>query len=105
MRPALRNPIVIVLLAVVVLAPLFELFDESGDMDQGNDFVLALLAAFMAIGLFLICRGVIDLLFRLFRLPVIGTTLQICIFFVGIRRIRPTASPPESFLLLGSLRI
>jgi hypothetical protein len=102
MRRLIRNPIVIVLVALVLLAPLFEFFDRSGDMEQGNDFVLALLCAVTAASLFLLCRRVVSFLLRSFRettgSPTAGKS-------VASRTIEVTASPPESLLLFGSLRI
>ena len=97
-----RNPILIILLAVVRLAPLFEFFDQSGDMEQGNDFVLALLCIFVATSLFLLCRSVIAYLFRLF---LIGINSPASVVPMADRSIEATASPPESLLLLSSLRI
>ena len=97
-----RNPILIILLAVVLLAPLFEFFDQSGDMEQGNDFVLALLCIFVATSLFLLCGSVIAYLFRLF---LIGINSPPSVVSMANRSIEATASPPESLLLLSSLRI
>src|SRR5881296_2920145 len=97
-----RGPILIILLAVVLLAPLFEFFDQSDDMEQGNDFVLALLCVFVATSLFLLCRRVIAFLFRLF---LIATNSPASVVSVANRLIEAAASPPESLLLLGSLRI
>src|SRR5437016_4428547 len=97
-----RNPILIILLAVVLLAPLFEFFDQSGDMEQGNDFVLALLCVFVATSLFLLCKSAIAFLFRFF---LIGANSPASVVVVANRSIDASASPPESLLLLGSLRI
>src|SRR2546430_4440426 len=97
-----RRPILIILLAVVLLAPLFEFFDQSGDMEQGNDFVLALLCVFMATSLFMLCRRVIAFVFRLF---LVATNVPVSVVSGASRSIEATASPPESLLLLGSFRI
>ena len=97
-----RSPILIILLAVVLLAPLFEFFDQSGDMEQGNDFVLALLCIFVATSLFLLCRRVIAFLFRLF---LIAVSAPASVVPMANRSIETTASPPGSLLLLSSLRI
>ena len=102
MRRLTRNPIVIVLLAVVLLAPLFEVFDQSGDMEQGNDFVLALLCVFTASSLFLLCKRVVSFLLRSLREITISPSAGM---LVAWRMIEVTVSPPESLLLLGSLRI
>ena len=102
MQRIIRNPIVLLLLAVVLLAPLFELFDRSDDMEQGSDFVLALLCVFIATGLFLLCRNVISLLFRLVRIAIISTTP---VLHWAKRSTEPTTSPPALLLLLGILRI
>src|SRR2546425_2672545 len=98
----MRSPILIILLAAVLLAPLFEFFDQSGDMEQGNDFVLALLWVFVATSLFLLCRRVIAFLFRLF---LIAINSPASVVSLANRSIEATASPPESLLLLSSLRI
>ena len=102
MQRIIQNPIVLLVLAVVLLAPLFEVFDRSDDMEQGSDFVLALLCVFMATGLFLLCRNVISLLFRLVRIAIISTTL---VHHWANRSTEATPSPPASLLLLGILRI
>ena len=102
MRRVARNPILIVLLALVLLAPLFELFDESRDMEQGNDFVLAILCVFVSAGLFLLCRRLLSVLFQLFLTARVS---PIKVFQAANRSIEATPSPPESLLLLNSLRI
>src|SRR5262245_29100014 len=100
-RAALR-PVLILALAVVLLAPIFELFDDGKDMEQGTDFVLMLLSLFLSIGLFTLCRGLVSLLFRLFVIAKIaerasGPPLD--------QSIEVAVSPPEFLAALGSLRI
>src|SRR5947208_10915560 len=95
----MRSRILIILLAVVLLAPLFEFFDQSGDMEQGNDFVLALLCVFMATSLFLLCRRVLAFLFRLFIIA--AKPPASVVPAVANRSIDASDSPPESLLLLG----
>src|SRR5262245_26052430 len=102
MQRLIRNPIVLLLLAVVLFAPLFEVFDRSDDVEQGSDFVLALLCAFMATGLFLLCRRVMAVLLRLFRIPRISAPSEL---YWTTRSTEATTSPPELFRLLGTLRI
>ena|SRR5206468_7953611 len=97
-----RNRILIVLLAVVLLAPLFELFDESDDIEQGNDFVLALLCVFVATSLFLLCRRLIAFLFSLIQITTIS---PVSVLHAPTRSVDATASPPESLLVLTALRI
>lgn len=62
-----RHIIIIALLAVVMLAPAFELFDQSDDLDQGTDFVFVLLLGFVSIGLIILCKGVTTLLLGMRR--------------------------------------
>ena len=57
-----RHIIIIVVLALVMLAPAFELFDESQDLDQGTDFVFVLLLGFVAIGLIILSKRAPSLL-------------------------------------------
>ena len=97
-----RNRILIVLLAVVLLAPLFELFDESDDIEQGNDFVLALLCVFVATSLFWLCRRLIAFLFSLIQITTIS---PVPVLHGPARSVDATASPPESLLVLTALRI
>jgi len=101
MRRVTRN-ILIVLLAVVLLGPLFEFFDQSNDMEQGDDFVLALLCVFVATSLFLLCRKMISALFRLFLIARISPVSEL---HAATRSIDAAASPPESVLVLSNLRI
>ena len=102
MRRVKRNLILIIFVAVVVFAPLFEVFDQSGDMYMGSDFVLALLCAFMATGLFLLCRRLFVALFRLLRIATISILSEL---HWANRFSEATPSPPQSLLLLGTLRI
>lgn len=103
MRRIARNLILVVLLAVVLFAPLFEIFDQSGDMDQGSDFVLTLLCVFMATGLFLLCRTIISFLFRFGRIVTIHIPSQVLRWTTRPTEAAP--SPPSSLLSFGSLRI
>jgi hypothetical protein len=64
---AQRHIIIIIVLALVMLAPAFELFDESEDLDQGTDFVFVLLLGFVSIGLIILCKSVLTLLLGLQR--------------------------------------
>jgi hypothetical protein len=98
-----RNRILIVVLAIVLLAPLFEVFDHSADMEQGNDFVLALLFMFVATSLFLLCKRMVSFLFRLSFMA--ATISPVSVRHAANRSIEASASPPQSFLSLGSLRI
>jgi hypothetical protein len=102
MRRSPRNLILIVLLAIVLLAPLFEFFDQTPDLDQNSDLVRALLCIFVGTSLCLICRRVISFLPRLFRMTVIPPVSAVR---TVIRTIEPTVSPPEPFSLLSTLRI
>lgn len=102
MRRIPRNLILIALLAIVLLAPLFEFFDQTPDLDQNSDLVRALLCIFVGTTLCLLCRRVISFLPRLFRMTVSPTISAID---SPNRAIEAAVSPPESFLLLGSLRI
>src|SRR5712692_1281237 len=64
MRRMTRNRIVIVLLAVVLIAPLLEFLDQGNDLNPDSDFVRALVCVFVAISLCLLCRGAISFLPR-----------------------------------------
>jgi drug/metabolite transporter (DMT)-like permease len=97
-----RRPVLILLVGLVLFAPLFEVFDRSADVEQGTDLVLVLLSAFVSIGLFVICKRMIGLLFWLFliaKIPVDASPL------FPNRSVRPEISPPECLILLGCLRI
>ena len=48
--------IIALLLGVVLLAPVFEFFDDGKDLEQGTDLVLMFLSLFVSIGLFTLCR-------------------------------------------------
>jgi len=102
MRRITRNRIVIVLLAVVLLAPLLEFLDQGNDLNPDSDFVRALVCVFVAISLCLLCRGAISFLPRLFR---IATIPSVSVLHAANGLIEAAAFAPESLLLLGSLRI
>ena len=92
----------IALVAVVLLAPTFELFDQGRDMEQGNDFVLALLCLFVTTSLFLLCRGIIWFLFGTFDA---GAISSIPATEPADRSTEATQSPPNLLLSIGNLRI
>jgi hypothetical protein len=50
--------IIIIVLGLVMLAPAFELFDQSQDLDQGTDFVFVLLLGFVSIGLIILSKRI-----------------------------------------------
>ena len=102
MRRITQNRIVIVLLAVVLLAPLFEFLDQGNDLNPDSDFVRALLCVFVAMSLCLLCRKAISFLPRLFR---IATIPSVSVLHAANGLIETAAFAPESLLLLGSLRI
>ena len=90
------------LLGVVLLAPLFECFDQSKDLEQGTDVVFVILSVFVSTGLFILCKRIACLPFRsLFIATVSADTL---IPFSN-RPLEVEISPPESLVVLGSLRI
>ena len=97
-----RHLILILLLGVVLLAPVFELFDQSEDLEQGTDFVLVLLSAFVSMGLFTLCKRIVCFLFRLLLIATVPTDTVIPFHN---RSIEVEISPPKSLVLLGSLRI
>ena len=97
-----RHAIVILLLGLVFLAPVFELFDHSQDLDQGTDLVFVLLCAFVSMGLFILCTRIIGFLFRLLLIATIP--LDTFIPFHN-RPLEVEIFPPESRALLGSFRI
>ena len=101
MHGKLRHPILILLLAIVLLAPVFEFFDQSQDMEQGTDLVLVLLCAFVSIGLFILCKRMIHFLFQLFIAAIPADAL----LPFRNRSVRIDVSPPECLVLRGSLRI
>ena len=102
MRRIPRHLILIVLLAIVLFAPLFEFFDQTPDLDQNSDLVRALLCIFAGTTLCLICRRVISFIPRLFRMTITPRPLTPV---TGIKAVEAAVSPPERFSLLGSLRI
>ena len=102
MQEIRRHPILILLVGVVLLAPAFEFFDQSQDLDQGTDLVLVLISAFASIGLFIICTRMICFLFRLWLIATIPID---ALFPVPNRSIRVEVPPPECLITLGSLRI
>ena len=97
-----RHAILILLLGLVLLAPVFELFDHTQDLEQGTDLVLVLLSAFVSMGLFILCKKIVCLLFRLLLIATVPADT-----FIPFRNrsIQVEVSPPESLALLGSLRI
>jgi hypothetical protein len=102
MRRIPRNLILIGLLAIVLLAPLFEFFDQTPDLDQNSDLVRALLCIFAGTSLCLICRRVMSFLPRLFRMTTIPPVSAVR---PALRTVDAAISPPEPLSLLGSLRI
>jgi hypothetical protein len=102
MRRSPRNLILIALLAIVLLAPLFEFFDQTPDLDQNSDLVRDLLCIFVGVTLCLLCRRLISFLPWLFRITLIPPVSEVD---TGIRTIEAAVSPPEFFLLLRTLRI
>jgi hypothetical protein len=102
MRRSPRSLILIALLAIVLLAPLFEFFDQTPDLDQNSDLVRDLLCTFVGITLCLLCRRLISFLPRLFRITLTPPVFDL---ETAIRAIEATVSPPECFLLLHTLRI
>ena len=101
MHQVRRHPIVIVLLGLVLLAPLFEFFDQSQDLEQGSDLVLVLLSVFASAGLFLLCKPVVSILVRSL---LAGIPAEASLPLLD-QSIRVEVSPPECLILLGSLRI
>jgi len=102
MQRRILRSVLILVLGLVLLAPVFELFDDSKDVEQGTDFVLALLCVFISIGLFTLCRRLVSLLFQLF---VIAKVAEQDLGSLLNQSIQVPVSPPESLALLGSLRI
>ena len=96
-----RHPILILLLAIVLLAPVFEFFDQSQDVDEGADLVLVFLSAFASIGLFILCKRMIYFLLQVFTAAIPAYAL----LPFRNRSVRIDVSPPECLALLGSLRI
>ena len=89
------------LLGVVLLAPLFECFDQSQDLEQGTDLVLVILSLFVSTGLFILCRRIVCFVFRLLLVATIPADA-----FVPLNRsIQVEVFPPECLMTLGSLRI
>ena len=102
MRRLPRHLILILVLGVILLAPLFEFFDEGQDLEQGTDFVLVLLATFMSTGLFVLCKRMFAFVVRVLVLETIPAD-PLVIF--SNRSIRVEISPPECPAMLGTLRI
>ena len=102
MQRRILRPILILVLGLVLLAPVFELFDDSNDVEQGTDFVLMFLAVFVSIGLFTLCRRLVSVLFQLF---IIAKLAEPAPGPLADESIRVAVSPPESLALLCSLRI
>ena len=102
MQCRILRSVLILVLGLVLLAPLFELFDDSKDVEQGTDFVLILLSIFVSIGLFTLCRRLVSLFFQLF---VIATIAEPASGFPPDQAIQVAVSPPESLAALGSFRI
>ena len=100
-RPILR-PLLVLLLGLVLLAPVFELFDDGKDVEQGTDFVLMFLAIFVSIGLFTLCTRLVSVLFQLFIIAKVAETAS---GLLADESLKVAVSPPESLALLGSLRI
>ena len=90
------------LLGVVLLAPLFECFDQSQDLEQGTDLVLVIFSVFVSTGLFILCKRMVCFLFRLLLIATIPADA-----FASLpnRSIQVEVSPPEYLMTLGSLRI
>ena len=102
MRGIPQHVIVILLLGFVLLAPLFEIFDQSQDIEQGTDFVLVLLCAFVSIGLFILCKTFVCVLVHLL---LIATVPADAFILLRNRSLEVEISPPKSLVLLGSLRV
>ena len=105
MRRAPRHLILILLLGlagVLLVAPIFECFDESNDLEQGTDIVLLVVSLFVATGLFILCRSIAHLIVGLPR----GATVpaDTAVLFLN-RSIQVEISPPKVLALLGGLRI
>src|SRR5437870_565326 len=102
MHRALLRPIIVLVLGLVLLAPVFELFDDGKDVEQGTDFVLMLLCIFVSIGLFTLCRRLVSLLFQLFIIAKVAEGVS---GSLPNQPIQVAVSPPKSLAALGSLRI
>lgn len=102
MRGVRRHPILILLVALVLFAPVFEFFDNTQDVDEGTDLVLVLLSAFASTGLFVICQRILCFLVGLFLVETIPADTLLP---YPNPSIRVEVSPPESLMQLGSLRI
>ena len=102
MHRELLRPIIVLVLGFVLLAPVFELFDDGKDVEQGTDFVLMLLCIFVSIGLFTLCRRLVSLLFQLF---IIAKVAEYVSGSLPNQPIQVAVSPPKSLAALGSLRI
>ena len=101
MRELLRHPIIVLLIGFVLLAPLFEAFDNSQDLVQRTDF-LVLLCVFVFTGLFILCKRTVTFLFQVL---VIALAPFVALTPYRNRSIRVEVSPPESLMALGGLRI
>jgi len=88
-------------LALVVLAPTFELFDEGKDLEQGTDLILMLLSIFTAIGLFIVCKRILSFLCLSLCTAIIPTDVAA----FANRAIQVEVSPPELSELFCNLRI
>lgn len=102
MHQVRQHPILILLIGFVLFAPLFEFFDNSQDVDEGTDLVLVLLSAFVSTGLFVICKSIAYFFVRLFFVQTIPADALVPLSNPSVR---VDGSPPECFMLLGSLRI
>ena len=102
MQRRILRPILILVLGLVLLAPVFELFDDSNDVEQGTDFVLVLLSLFVSIGLFILLRQLVSLLFQLFIIAKVAGSPS---HSLADTPIQVAVSPPELLALIGSLRI
>ena len=98
----IRHSVLIVLLGVVLLAPLFECFDDGRDMEQGNDIVLGLVCLFATVTLFVLSGRMIASLFRLLSIASISPIRSLR--FIE-RFIEAQGSPPGPFLPINNLRI
>lgn len=102
MRTAFRKLGALLFIGIVIFAPFFELFDQGQDLQEGADFVQALLLALTFGTLAVLLKTIAAILFGCFQLSKVHPYRPLTI---PKRRPGIEASPPEFFIALCAIRI
>ena len=102
MARIVRQTILFLILGVVLFGPLFEAFDSTNDLEQGTDIVLVLLATFVSIALFTVCKRIILAALRFLFIDAVASYSAV---LLSNRSTQVEILPPRSTILLASLRI